>query len=76
MDATNSLQLLDAALQLPVDEREELALALLDSLSTAEEAAAIEEEWRVEIARRVAAFRVGESIGVPWEAARKQMFPS
>jgi putative addiction module component (TIGR02574 family) len=76
MDTNGSSQLYEAAMRLPEDEREQLALALLDSLSSAEEAAAVEQAWQEEIGRRIADVRSGAVTGIPWDEAeaRKIMF--
>jgi len=62
----NARDLLDEALRLPDDEREQLAWALLDSVhGPAEEGAA--EAWTREIQRRLDDLRSGRSRGRSWE---------
>ena len=60
-------QLLDKLLALPEEEREDIALRLLDSLgdgSTKEECSAA---WREELACRLARYESGETSARPWE---------
>lgn len=59
-----SRELLKQALELPLDERAELAAELLESLSEAEED--VEAAWAEEISRRVAAARAGELESTDW----------
>lgn len=54
------------ARQLSLEERAQLALALLDSLEPAEEGE-IEETWRTEIEARLAAYDRGEVSAIPAE---------
>jgi putative addiction module component (TIGR02574 family) len=61
------------ALDLPESERAELAAALLESLELPADAD-VEQAWRVEVARRVAAIEAGEVEMVPWEQVREQLF--
>jgi putative addiction module component (TIGR02574 family) len=56
-------QLKSQASNLSASERAELAYFLLSSLEPEEEK--VEEEWRAEIARRVAEIRNGSGIGRP-----------
>lgn len=56
--------LLDEALELPLDERAKMAAELLESLQEAE--ADVEEAWAVEIERRVAAVKAGELASTDW----------
>jgi putative addiction module component (TIGR02574 family) len=65
-DAANLLQ---DALDLPEDERAEIAGALLESLEPAPEAD-IEAAWRQEVAARVAALEAGEVETIPWQEIR------
>ncbi len=60
-------KLLAEAMQLPEEEREELAATLLDSL---EPPRGISVEDRVEIETRAAEARSG-AIGVPWDEVKK-----
>lgn len=59
-----SRELLKQALELPLDERAELAAELLESLSEAEDD--VEAAWAAEISRRVAAARAGELESTDW----------
>jgi hypothetical protein len=56
--------LLDEALELPLDERAKLAAELLTSLHEAEED--VEEAWALEIQKRVAAARAGDLASTDW----------
>ena len=64
--------LLDAVLALPVEERSALAVALLDSLETADEAT-VSELWRVEVNRRRAELSAGRVRAVPWAEVRQRL---
>ena len=59
-----SRDLLKQALELPLDERAEVAAELLESLTEAEED--VEAAWAAEIGRRVAAARAGELESTDW----------
>jgi len=63
---------LTLALDLPEGERADLAAALLESLDPSPEAD-VEEAWRKEIARRVAAIEAGDVEMVPWERVREDL---
>jgi putative addiction module component (TIGR02574 family) len=56
--------LLTQALELPFDERAEMAAELLESLHDAEED--VEAAWAAEIQQRVAAARAGELESTDW----------
>jgi len=56
--------LLQEALDLPLDERAKMAAELLESLQEAE--SDVEEAWASEIQRRVAAARAGELASTDW----------
>ncbi|HYG64032.1 MAG TPA: addiction module protein [Thermoanaerobaculia bacterium] len=64
--------LLEQALQLPLDERAELASEILASLDGEPEPGA-EEAWAREIERRAARVLSGESEGIPWEDVRQRI---
>jgi putative addiction module component (TIGR02574 family) len=64
--------LLDEVLGLPADERSALAVALLDSLETADEAT-ISELWRAELIKRRAALRAGQVQALPWTEVRQRL---
>lgn len=59
-----SRELLKQALELPLDERAEIAAELLQSLNEAEED--VEAAWAIEIEKRVAAARAGELESTDW----------
>ncbi len=63
-------QLLDEAITLSPDEREELATALYESLLDTES----EEAWGAEIERRIAEVDQGIVKPIPWSEARRQIF--
>ena len=62
--ARETRDLLNEALELPLDERARIAAELLESLQEAE--AEIEEAWATEIRKRVAAARAGELASTDW----------
>ena len=64
--------LLDEVLGLPVEKRSALAVALLDSLETADEAT-ISELWRAEVSRRRAELRAGRVRAAPWTDVRRRL---
>jgi len=59
-----SRELLDEALDLPLDERAKIAAELLESLQEAE--TDVQARWADEIQRRVAAARAGELESTDW----------
>jgi putative addiction module component (TIGR02574 family) len=63
--------LLDEALELPVDERAKMAADLLESLQDGEEA--VEAAWAAEIERRVAAARAGELESTDWRTVLERV---
>jgi putative addiction module component (TIGR02574 family) len=67
-----ALRLLDEALQLPEEDRAELALRLLDSVG--EPADQVERAWIEEAKRRLTEIRRGEVQTVPWAEARARIF--
>jgi putative addiction module component (TIGR02574 family) len=67
-----ALRLLDEALQLPEEDRAELALRLLDSVGEAPEG--VERAWIEEAKRRLAEIKRGEVATVPWHEARERIF--
>ncbi len=62
--ANTTRDLLEQALELPLDERARMAADLLESLSEPEEG--VEEAWANEIRSRVAAARAGELESTDW----------
>jgi putative addiction module component (TIGR02574 family) len=64
--------LLDEVLGLPVEERSALAVALLDSLETADEAT-VSELWRAEVNQRRAELRAGRVQAAPWAEVRQRL---
>lgn len=69
---SQALKVLDEALQLPEQDRAELALRLLDSCG--EPTADVERAWIEEARRRLAAIASGEISTVPWTEARERIF--
>jgi putative addiction module component (TIGR02574 family) len=64
--------LLDEMLGLPAEERSALAVALLDSLETAD-GAAVSGLWRAEVNRRRAELRAGQVQAAPWSEVRARL---
>lgn len=64
--------LLDEVLGLPVEERSALAVALLDSLETADEVT-VSQQWRTEVNRRRVELRAGRIHAAPWADARQRL---
>lgn len=67
-------EVLREALTLPVDERADLAAGLLASLdeAEAEDPAAVEAAWAIEIEKRARRVLAGETAGTPWEDVRRR----
>jgi len=63
---TQAQRLLDEALKLPADTREDLAVRLMGSVEPGE-AEKVKQAWVEEIDRRVAKFQSGESAAIPIE---------
>lgn len=70
--SSNARRLLDEALQLPDDDRAELALRLLDSIG--EPADEVERAWIAEAKHRLAEIERGDVQTVPWAEARERIF--
>jgi putative addiction module component (TIGR02574 family) len=64
--------LLDEVLGLPAEERSALAVALLDSLESADESS-ISELWRAEVNKRRAELRAGQVQAAPWAEVRQRL---
>jgi putative addiction module component (TIGR02574 family) len=64
--------LLKKALALPPEARAALADSLLESLDDTVDAGA-EEEWNIEIARRISELDSGKVKPIPWAEARRQI---
>jgi putative addiction module component (TIGR02574 family) len=64
--------LLDEALDLPKDERAELAAKLVASLDD-EPGGDVAKAWEDEIGRRVDRVASGEAQGIPWEQVRDEL---
>jgi putative addiction module component (TIGR02574 family) len=67
-------QVLRDALELPLDERADVAAELLASLDDAhaENPADVEAAWAAEIEKRARRVIAGESAGIPWEDVRRR----
>ena len=65
-------ELLRRAMELPAEARATLAGSLLESLDDQVDASA-EEEWKQEIARRIAELDSGKVKPIPWADARKSI---
>jgi putative addiction module component (TIGR02574 family) len=70
---TDALRLLDEALQLPEQDRAELALRLLDSVGDGTPGE-VERAWVDEAKRRLGEIEHGEVSTVPWTEARARIF--
>jgi putative addiction module component (TIGR02574 family) len=68
----NARQLLDAALELPAEERAALAGELIQSPETRGDADA-EAAWSAEIHERPARVDAGLATTIPWSAARRRI---
>jgi len=66
-------EILRQALSLSEEERAEVAGALLESIEPPADAD-VEQAWREEVARRVAALEAGQAQTVPWEEVRAQLY--
>ena len=66
-----ALDLLNEALELPLDERAKIAAELLDSLQEAEPE--VEEAWANEIRKRVSAARAGELASTDWRTVLERV---
>ncbi|WP_374666653.1 addiction module protein [Ramlibacter sp.] len=64
--------LLDEVLSLPAEERSALAVALLDSLESADETT-ISDLWRAEVNKRRAELRAGQVQAAPWSEVRQRL---
>ena len=64
--------LLDEVLGLPAAERSALAVALFDSLESADEAA-ISDAWRAEVKRRRDEWHAGHVRPAPWTEVRQRL---
>ncbi|VTR95597.1 Addiction module component family protein OS=Myxococcus stipitatus (strain DSM 14675 / JCM 12634 / Mx s8) GN=MYSTI_06622 PE=4 SV=1: Unstab_antitox [Gemmata massiliana] len=64
--------ILETLLQLPTEDRGELAARLLESLDAGNDEGA-ESEWAAEIQTRVEDLRSGKVKTVPWSTAREQI---
>ena len=65
-------QILTAAIGLPDEQREGVALQLVDSLQPADEEA-YDAVWEAELQRRITEMDQGKTPGIPWEEVRKKM---
>ena len=66
--------LLRDALDLDEQPRADMAVALLESLEPNVDEAEIEQAWRQEVQRRIAAADSGQAELIPWEEVRNQLF--
>lgn len=63
--------LLEEAKKLPHDERQDLAVAILDTLEN--EPASLSPEWKAEVDSRIAQLERGEVKSIPWGEAEAQL---
>ncbi len=71
--STKAEAVITLALDLPDSDRAEIAAILLESLDPPAEEG-VEEAWRQEVARRVAAIDAGEVELIPWEQVREELY--
>jgi putative addiction module component (TIGR02574 family) len=64
-------KILDEARALSVEEREEIAHGLLESVAADRDE--LSPEWREEIRRRIERAERGESKSIPWDEARARL---
>jgi putative addiction module component (TIGR02574 family) len=69
---TTTEQILAAALDLPVEERDRLVDSLLASMD--EDASPLTDEEREELDRRLDAYRRNPAAASPWEEVRARIF--
>ncbi|MBK8464636.1 MAG: addiction module protein [Chloracidobacterium sp.] len=65
-------QLLEEVLQLPVDERLQLAENIWDSVETEQHSLALTPEQRAELNRRIEYHKKNPGEMIPWETARER----
>jgi putative addiction module component (TIGR02574 family) len=65
--------LLQQAMELPPEERADLAGSLLDSLEEGTDPD-VEQAWQEVAARRIEELASGKAKGVPWEEVRKRLY--
>lgn len=70
--SSTAREVLEDALNLPDEERADVAAALLESLDGPADPAA-EEAWRAEIARRLQEVKDGTVELVPWQEVRRRL---
>ena len=70
--STDVKQLLDQALELPVEERATLAGWLIESLE-GEAPEGVEAAWRLEIEQRIAELETGDISTVPWNVVKDRL---
>ncbi len=72
--SSRAQDVLRQALELPVNERADLAAELLASLDDAEgeNPGEVEAAWAAEIERRAHRVLAGESRGIPWQDVRRR----
>ncbi len=72
--SSRAQELLRQALELPLNERADVAAELLASLddAEAEHPAEVQAAWAAQIERRARRVLAGESTGVPWEEVRRR----
>lgn len=64
--------ILTSAMRLSINERAEIASALLASLDS-EPDAAVESAWAAEIEQRIERIKSGKAKGRPWDEVRKRL---
>lgn len=66
-------RLFDEALALPDEERESLALALLESTLRPDDAEQVDAAWRAEVVARLERLRAGRVEASSWESAEARL---
>jgi putative addiction module component (TIGR02574 family) len=66
-------KVLESALGLPAEDREQIADALWDSLEHGDDEASVEKAWEAEIARRSKEIDEGKAELVPWEDVKAKI---
>ena len=70
--SSTARKVLEEALNLPDEERADVAAALLESLDGPPDPG-VEEAWREEIARRLQEVREGKVQLIPWQEVRRRL---
>ena len=66
-------KLLEEALQLSTEDRDEIAIELQESLEPKDDPAEVEASWAEEIKRRIEDHEQGRAETVPWEEVQRKL---